>query len=269
MRRNIHTFDNGVMVYDDHLIPIQRERYKKRNVHEAEEEDIFIEIIRSIPDNGCFVDVGAAIGYYLLLAKKIVPGLNIYAIEPLKRHRKFLLENIVLNGFFARDFTIITKGVSQLGGEMRFCDDGYGSSLREHKDTIKDMGDFSNFFGDVFRRLTLREHFVNHGGLINIKTITLDELINAVRMPIDLLQMDIQGFEASVLKGGISSLKMGNVLTLLIGTHGLPIHRECISIIKNCGYEIEFDQAESRNQPDGIIVASKGVRRIKSQGIES
>jgi hypothetical protein len=32
----------GVKVYDDHLTPVQKERYKKANVHEAEEEDLFI-----------------------------------------------------------------------------------------------------------------------------------------------------------------------------------------------------------------------------------
>ncbi len=65
MERAIHTFDNGVRVYDDHLLDEQRERYRKHNVHEAEEENIFVDLIHRIPANGCFVDVGAAIGYYL------------------------------------------------------------------------------------------------------------------------------------------------------------------------------------------------------------
>lgn len=249
------------MVYDDHLISIQRERYEKRNVHEAEEEDVFTEIIRSVPDNGCFVDIGAAIGYYPLLAKKIAPSLDIYAIEPLKRHRTFLLENLALNGFVERDFTIIAKGVSQLGGDMLFSDKGYGSSLRENNDSARKPGFFGRFFG----KINLLRYFGVRNDLIHIKTITLDNLINVVRTPIDLLQMDIQGFEASVLKGGISSLKSGKILTLLIGTHGLPVHQACISVLKECGYDIEIDQAKLQNQPDGIIVASKGVRRIKSR----
>ena len=36
-----HLFDNGVKVFDYQLLPIQRERYKKRNVHEEDEEDLF------------------------------------------------------------------------------------------------------------------------------------------------------------------------------------------------------------------------------------
>ena len=62
MTRKIHKFDNGVRVYDDHLMPAQRQRYKIRNVHEADEEDLFIKIISSLPDDGTFVNIGTAIG---------------------------------------------------------------------------------------------------------------------------------------------------------------------------------------------------------------
>ena len=46
MARAIHTFDNGVRVFEDQLWEGQRARYQKRNVHEAEEEDIFVDLIR-------------------------------------------------------------------------------------------------------------------------------------------------------------------------------------------------------------------------------
>ena len=84
MSRKIHKFDNNVRVYDDHLMPVQRQRYMIRNVHEADEEDLFIKIISSIPENGYFVNIGTAIGYYAILAKKLSPRLNIQAVEPLQ-----------------------------------------------------------------------------------------------------------------------------------------------------------------------------------------
>ena len=89
MARAIHTFDNGVRVYEDQLLEEQRARYRKRNVHEAEEEEIFVDLIRRLPPDGCFVDVGAAIGYYLILARKLSPRLTIHGVEPLERHRAF------------------------------------------------------------------------------------------------------------------------------------------------------------------------------------
>ena len=99
MKRNIHVFDNGIKVYDDHVSPTQRNRYKLNNLHEAEEEDIFIQILESIPQDGCYINIGSAIGYYSLLAKKLIPGLTIHAIEPLAKYREYFIENIALNGF--------------------------------------------------------------------------------------------------------------------------------------------------------------------------
>ena len=112
MKRNVHVFDNGVKVYDDHLTPIQRDRYRRRNVHEAEEEDIFIEILQTIPPDGCFANIGCAIGYYPLLAKRLIPGRTIHAIEPLERHRAFFVENIALSGQKQSSFIIHTEGIS-------------------------------------------------------------------------------------------------------------------------------------------------------------
>lgn len=90
MNRSIHIFDNGVKVYEEQLNQNLRERLLSRNVHETEEEDLFVELVQSIPPNGCFVNIGKAIGYYHLLAKTISPSLNIHAIEPLKN-----IENIL------------------------------------------------------------------------------------------------------------------------------------------------------------------------------
>src|SRR2546423_14903707 len=105
-QRKIHQFSNGVKVYDDYLIAVQRERYNRLNVHEAEEKQIFIDLIHAIPAEGCVVNIGAAIGYYPLLAKLLASTLSIYALEPLQRHREFFDENIILNGFSPADFII-------------------------------------------------------------------------------------------------------------------------------------------------------------------
>jgi hypothetical protein len=90
-----------------------------------------------------------------------------------------------------------------------------------------------------------------------IPTITLDLLVRRIDRPVDLLQMDVQGLEVEVLKGGTQSMTAGSVRTFLIGTHGLPIHRECLARLRASGYTIELDQPDTTEQPDGIIVARK------------
>jgi FkbM family methyltransferase len=256
MARAIHTFDNGVRVFEDLLWPGQRARYEKRNVHEAEEEDIFIDMIGRLPADGCYVDVGAAIGYYLILARKLAPRLTIHGVEPLERHRRVLNEILVLNGLTESEVVIHPEGLTSSEGSETFLDRGYSSRLEP-------VGERANL------SLSLRwKRFLESIGLrrpknetFTISTITLDTFVRRIGRPIDLLQMDVQGLEVEVLKGATASMRSGAVRAFLIGTHGravgLNLHEDCRHLLQASGYTIEIDQPDTKEQPDGILVASK------------
>jgi FkbM family methyltransferase len=254
MARAIHTFDNGVRVFEDQLWEGQRTRYEKRNVHEAEEEDIFIDLIRRLPPDGCFVDVGAAIGYYLILARKLAPGLTIHGIEPLERHRGLLSENLALNGLTNGDFTIHPEGLTSSEGSETFMDRGYSSRLAPvgEKPKVSLSARWKRFLESIGLRRPKNE-------TLTIPTITLDTLVRRIGCSIDLLQMDVQGLEVEVLKGATESMKTGAIKTFLIGTHGraigLTLHEECRELLQASGYTIEIDQPDTKEQPDGILVA--------------
>jgi FkbM family methyltransferase len=256
MERAIHTFDNGVRVYENQLLDEQRERYKKRNVHEAEEEEIFVDLIRRLPPDGCFVDVGAAIGYYLILAHKLSPRLTIHGVEPLEQHRRFLNENLVLNSLTRDDFMIHVEGLTSSAGSQYFMDRGYSSRLASG--TGQARFSFSARWKHLLEAVGLRRP---RNAILTIPTITLDALVRRVGRPIDLLQMDVQGLEVEVLKGAAESLKTGVVKSFLIGTHGrargLTLHEECCELLRANGYKIEIDLPDTKEQPDGILVASK------------
>ena len=256
MERAIHTFDNGVRVYDDHLLEEQRARYQKRNVHEAEEEDIFVDLIRRLPADGCFVDVGAAIGYYLILARKLAPQLAIHGVEPLERHRRFLQENLRLNGLTSEDCIIHSEGLTSAAGSETFVDRGYSSRLAPvaAKKSVSLSARWKRFLESVGLRTPKNETLI-------IPTITLDALVRRIGCPIDLLQMDVQGLEVEVLKGARECMQTGAIGTFLVGTHGrargLTLHEECRALLQASGYAIEIDQPDTKEQPDGILVASK------------
>jgi len=255
MERVVHTFDNGVRVYDDHLLERQRERYKKRNVHEAEEEDLFINLLRRLPPDGYFVDIGAAVGYYLILARKLSPSLTIHAVEPLERYRTFLRENLALNGLTDADVVIHPEGLSSSEGDVRFLDRGYASRIpRDEKELRVSL---STRWKKLLERIGLRKPKNRGPKVLTIPTITLDMLVRRIGSPVDLLQMDVQGLEAEVLKGGAQSMAAGDLRSFLIGTHSLTIHRECLARLRESGYTIEVDQPDTQEQPDGIIVARR------------
>lgn len=239
--RRIHVFDNGVMVYDDHLLHEQRERYKKRNVHEAEEEDIFTGIVKELPENGCYINIGSAIGYYVILARLLQPRLCIHAVEPLASHRNHFKENIALNGLVEKEFVVHPYGVAAKEGTASLVNAGYGSVIL-----------------DDSRQQALIEQFKFRGARIHpVGITTLDNLSIIAGQAFDLVQMDVQGLEMEVLQGGYDSLNTGRIKRLLIGTHSQALHSDCIAYLESRGYVIEFEEYETRDQPDGILLAGR------------
>lgn len=268
MTRKIHEFDNSVRVYDDHLMPAQRQRYNIRNVHEADEEDLFVKIISSLPDNGCFVNIGAAIGYYAILAKKLSPQLHVHAVEPLQSFRTCLSENILLNDMTDEDFIIHTCAVGAMEGRVSFLEKGYESQLLVKKDdesvinrsTMK----IKNLVKALLGSIGVKRYAAGSGTKSETDSVTLETLYNQVGQQVDVMSMDVQGLELDILSGGVRVLERAGVKTFIIGTHGRAIHQKCTSMLKSKGYTIEYDEEDTQHQPDGIIVASKGVLRLSS-----
>lgn len=268
MSRKIHKFENNVRVYDDHLMPAQRQRYMIRNVHEADEEDLFIKIISTIPENGCFVNIGTAIGYYAILAKKLSPRLNIHAVEPLQSFRSCFNENLLLNGLTEVDFVIHPYAVGATNGRVSFLEKGYESQLlvnsHDQKVTHQLVKKMKNQIKSVLGSLGIKRYAAGSGRKSETDTVTLEALVNQVGQQVDLMSMDVQGLELDILSGGESVLEKAVVKTFIIGTHGKSIHQQCIDMLKNKNYSIEYEEENTQHQPDGIIVASKGVLRLSS-----
>lgn len=240
LKKEIHVFNNGVKVYSEQLLELQKKRYNYYNLHEPEEESIFLEFINSIKVDGTYVSVGSAIGYYPLLAKLNRPNLNIYAYEPLKMHRKYFLKNIKLNGFSKKDFKLYHYGISSSDGLRYFKKNNYGSFIEnKHKK-----------HGAIYEYCMLL-----NGSCI--KTITLKTVLDQIKNNINLIQIDIQGHEKEVLYASRDILSGYNIEKIIIGTHKKEIHEHCLSTLELCGYNIVYNNFETKKQPDGILAGVK------------
>ncbi len=238
MAKLVHTFDNNVKVFECQLMDIQKKRYRTHNVHEVEEEPIFLEAISKIKEGGVFVNIGAAIGYYPLLAATIREDLKLISYEPLKKHREYFNENIKLNGLAKSRFKIYKDGVYKRTGLVNFKVDDYGSMIVE----------------DVSARSVLqkiKDWLTNS----SIQCVTLKELIEREGGGVDLVQMDIQGLEAGVFESAEQYLPEHKIKKFLIGTHSPEIHQRCIRVLKKSGYKVLIDDFETSLQPDGILLA--------------
>lgn len=200
------------------------------------------------------------IGYYPILAKLLAPGLTIHAVEPLQRHRTFFSENVILNGFSLTDFITHKEGIASSDGMAMFIENGYESNIFHCN---RQRGKLKSTIKIVLRGLLVQSGIRKGSKIAIIRAITLDDLMKIICRPVDLVQMDVQGLEVGVLHGALHSLQTGEIRTFLIGTHGRENHQECIDILKRHGYVIEFDEDDPKEQPDGIIAASKGAGKLK------
>lgn len=252
--KKIHEFDNAIKVYDEHLLEVQRQRYKIRNVHEQDEEDLFIALVKSLPENAVFVNVGTAIGYYPLLASLLRKDLTIHCFEPLPSHIRQFEENIELNGRRCEDFHIHACAISVESGNVRFIDNSYGSTLVSGSPP-KEISALRSL-GRKIKSLLKRRPPANE---ITVQAIPLSGLFDKIgTLHVDLLQMDIQGFEAPVLEAffGQDARQSGVIKNLLVGTHGEKPHKRCREITMSHGYTIVHDEVQSAYQPDGILICT-------------
>jgi FkbM family methyltransferase len=227
----IHTFDNGVRVYDAHLLEVQRARYRLRNVHEAEEEDIFISALADLPQGGLFLNVGAAIGYYAILAKLRRPDLAVHAVEALPSQAERFRQTVTLNGLATSAIQLHEVAVAPNDDVEAFLlDDSYGSRL-------------------------LASHEHTHSKTVRVKAVPLAQLCSDIGGSIALLQMDIQGLEKPVLEKFFAGKSRPIVSKFLIGTHGNDIHQAVKRMLETNGYSIAFDSPQPKDQPDGILFA--------------
>ena len=124
------------------------------------------------------VDIGAHVGYYTLLAaKQVGPKGKVYSFEPEQDNHALLLKNIAMNGY---DNVVVTQMA---------VSDRMGSSTLYLADL--DSG-----------RHSMYQHGLPERGSTPVNTTTLDSFLASEEWPhIDLVKIDVEGAEVSVLDG--------------------------------------------------------------------
>ena len=139
------------------------------------------------------IDIGAHVGYYTLLAAKLVgPTGKVYAFEPAPENYATLLKNIKLNNY--GNIAAARMALSDRRGDSVI----YLSGL--------DTG-----------RHSLYQHGLPEQGNTLVETTTLDHFMESQDWPqIDLIKIDVEGAEVAVLDGMCQFLLRSPQLKLVI-----------------------------------------------------
>lgn len=144
---------------------------------------------RLLKPNMKVVDVGANIGYYTVLASKLVGlGGRVWAFEPAQGNYADLLKNIKLNSL--ENIVAIQKAVSDRKGIAEFY---ISESQPDQHSLVPNWAKGKN-------------------NVIEVKTDTLD---NMVKEEVDLIKTDTEGNELAVLNGAKRLLRSKDIKLLV------------------------------------------------------
>ena len=206
-------------------------RYADDELHEPALTKI---LLGELAHARCFVDVGAFLGYYTVLAKISMAQGIVHAFELDERNFRRLAKNNALND----------------GVPTRLNHAGVGSDVRR---VLYMKG--ADPFGAA-HRIAEKDHFVQSGVHATIERIrgrlrysnmeTLDNYFKGQDAPPDVIKIDVEGAELNVLLGMSNLLEEGHELKIFIEIHPGAMTRffgtspgQVLAVLEESGFTCE------------------------------
>ncbi len=219
-------FGDKIIVDLDDSIKIYSDLFSPRELQSGASYEVKIKkmFLENISQGSIVIDCGAKIGEFsLIAAKKVGTKGKVIAIEPFRRTVNRLQENFILNKF--NNYKILKLAVSNKPGIETF-----------YENPISGEGclDPSLFEG---KNLDANE----------VKLDTLDNIISNQNLErVDMIKIDVEGFEYEVLSGCIKSFKLNKIQKILCEIHHEFLRKKGINektiydLLENNGFTVKF-----------------------------
>lgn len=176
-------------------------------------------VVSLLKPGDIFYDVGANVGYYTMLASRLVGASGkVVAVEPLLRNLNYLFGHCQVNR--ATNVAIIPAACAERPGLAGF---EYGYSPAE---------------GKIVNEPTMRSAVVTSGRMAHVCTTSLDALVNHTGWTPNLIKIDVEGAEDQVLNGA-KLLLHGTKPTILLSVHSDALRTSCVRYLAEHGYTAE------------------------------
>lgn len=183
------------------------EAYASRNVHEEITTELFKQTVK---EGNTVVDLGANLGYFTLLAAKIVGDKGkVFAFEPEPKNYSYLRKNIEVNNY--KNVMTFQKAVSDKNGKTKLyiCDYDSGHHTINKYDGIKAYSHG--------RKIEEKS--------IDIETVTLDSFLDGRADRVNVIKMDVEGAEMLALLGMDKTLRSNKNIQMIIEFFPLLIEK--------------------------------------------
>eukprot|EP00667_Euglena_gracilis_P013795 EG_transcript_14262 len=220
---DVHVFSSGVKVWQHYLRKAQRERFAIKNLWEQLDEPLITKVLQHAQKGDLFIDAGAALGYYSLLARRLSPDIVIHSFNPHPKFVERMRNNMKLNGVTDINIHQVALADKSMQG-IKMTSAGFGGRIQPNK------------AGDV-------------------NTTTLNDFIKTLTgwKRILLVKADVEGFELKMLSAATDLY--GVVQNWVIAIH--QTRQQCGALLKQVGYEvIAEDPVRVEGEPNGVLVAT-------------
>ncbi len=183
-------------------------------------------LINTLQPNSCFIDIGAHIGYYSILASQCITTGGIISIEPTGDTYKLLQHNVAT-----------LPNVK-----------AYNIALGNTQSTLQ-FFEFDNLHSE-YNSFNITAHttapWFSTYNITPIACTTLDALVQEHNFIPTVIKMDVEGFEDAVIAGGLSTFKKYKpilVMEYLFITNGNSPHKIAHQYLLELGYVCHTIQA--------------------------
>jgi FkbM family methyltransferase len=158
--------------------------------YQEADEGVLRLIKKLLPKDGVFIDIGANIGSFSLVAAHVAPKGEVHSFEPSGHHFSRLSHNVALNGF--GNVVLNQKGLhDQPGTATLFLPKSVGE--------INNSG-AASLYHDAAQ--SSGNQVTEEVSLIRLDDYVRDKAIDRI----DMIKIDIEGAEFSALKGAVETL---------------------------------------------------------------
>ena len=181
------------------------------------------EFLKQVKEGDIVFDIGANVGYYTILASKIV-GANgkVFSFEPVVRNLTFLYRHIILNKL--SNVIVLPLACADESSLKMFS---FGRTIAE-----------GHLIDDVSPR-----NF-NFLSFTYVHTTRLDEFCKYSNIKPGIIKIDVEGAELQVLKGAEQTL-LKSKPKIFLSIHSAILEKDCIDYIKSMGYNtVLLDEKE-------------------------
>lgn len=181
--------------------------YASRDVHEKATTELFKQTVK---EGNTVVDLGANLGYFTLLAAKIVGDKGkVFSFEPEPKNYSYLKKNIGINNY--KNVMAFQKAVSDKNGKTKLyiCDYDSGHHTINRYDGIKAYSHG--------RKIEEKS--------IDIETVTLDSFLDGRADSVNAIKIDVEGAEMLALLGMNNILKKNKDIKMIIEFFPLLIEK--------------------------------------------